>query len=206
MKFSIKYLVVTIIFVLSFSTITSFPASANLVKNDQDIAAYKVIQDAYNVDETEAIKMYEEAQKAQQFYKFDSSGSLYFDEEGALSKGVDESIVEEITGAMAFLENEVGEVKSLSASCKGAQYFSSSRAYFDSCGTDDLIIALAGIVAILAIAGIVTALLGAVAIAAAYEIAAVLVTFGVAVVSVRNKGCGIQVTWLSPSISSQTCK
>lgn len=209
LKNSIKYLIVTIIFTLCFVSVTNFPASAESITKDQETEAYKIIQEYYNVDETEAKRLYEETQNAQEFYKFDSDGNLYFDEEGALSNGVDESLVEEITGVLDSLQNELGDEKiSLLASCKGLTLWDpgNSRAYFDDCDTDDLVIALAGAVAVLAIVGIIAACMGMGVIAAFYEVAAVLITFGAAVVGVRNKGCGVFVYWAGSNkgIHSQT--
>lgn len=200
MKFKsrIKYLIVTIIFILCFSSIATTPASAKLIQDEQKTEAYKTIQDYYNVDETEAIKIYEEAQKAQEFYKFDSNGNLYFDEEGALSKGVDESIVNEITGSIASLKNELGDEKISSfSSCKGktALEVSNNRAYFDDCDTDTLMIALAGIATLVAITGIVAMMFGMPHTGAMYEIAALLITYGVTVIGIKNKGCGVYVYW-----------
>ncbi|MBD8037105.1 hypothetical protein H9635_10140 [Solibacillus sp. A46] len=208
MKFKsrIKYFIVTIIFVLCFSTLGSFPTSAKLIKNEQETEAYKMIQDYYNVDEKEAIRIYEETQKAQEFYKFDSSGNIYFDEENALSKGVDESLVEEITVSMASLENEIGDVKSLASSCDGINALTSVRVYFDDCGTDKLVIGLAGVATLVAIVGITAVILGMPVVAAMYEIAALIIAFGATVLGVKNKGCGVYVNWgTTKGLYSQKC-
>lgn len=195
----IKCLIVTIIFILAFSTISDAPVSAKLINNEQETGAYKAIQDYYNVDEAEAIKMYEESQKAQEFYKFDSNGSLYFDEEGALSKGVDGAIVEEITDAMTALKVEMGDEKiSLASSCKGKTSLESYRAYFNSCDTDKLMIALAGIATLIAITGIIAGIFGMPITGAMYEIAALVIAFGVTVLGIKNKGCGVYMYWSGP--------
>ncbi|WP_102275662.1 hypothetical protein [Cytobacillus massiliigabonensis] len=203
-KNRINYLIGTIIFTLCFVSITNFPASAESITNEQETEVYKIIQDYYDVDETEAKRLYEEAQKAQEFYEFDSNGNLYFDEEGALSNGVDEALVEEITAVLGSGD----EINSLAASCKGLTLWdpNNSRAYFDSCGTDELVIALAGVGTLLAIVGIIAALQRMPVVSAFYEIAALLIGYGATVLAVRNKGCGVFIYWTGPNtgIHSQT--
>lgn len=204
----IKYLMFSLIFVLSFATISAHPAAAKAAVDEDKAQAYKMLQEYYNISEQEAEQLFEDVQEAQKFYIFEPNGTLIFDKEAALENNVNPSVVEEISETMeAIGEEKLNEVGRAAKNCPGISLLDTgnNRVFGDTCQTDELIISLIVVGTLIAIVGIVVAFWSPPA-AAGYSIAALIIGAGSAILAVKNKGCGVIIYWAGPKtgIESQT--
>ncbi|MCH1627712.1 AAA family ATPase [Fredinandcohnia quinoae] len=207
-----RSIIVSIALTLFLTSILATPSKASSISPKDEFTmsdAYQLLEEYYEINEKEAKELHNEMVKAQKYYKYDSKGVIYFDEELALKNNVSKFVVGEITHTMDAIGKEtLAELSLTAATCKGLSQFDSrnSRFFANDCQSDDLVIILAASATALGIVGLLATLWN-VAVGVVYGAASLLFAFGATVVGVRNKGCGIYAYWSGPNygIYSQSC-
>lgn len=208
-NFKFKALVILLISILMFGMATSSVGAKEKVDEEQKALAMSVLVDEWGYSEKEAEKYMADAVKVSKSINVDKNGYVSFDSKKAKKLGLSQDAISQVEKDFKAIEEandgklnkaqisgSDGTVQMASGSCYGLSFFDgrSSRAFFDTCDTRQIIWELAKWSAALSITGLIIALINP-PLGASVAITGVLVGLTGAYVAYKDRGCGIFIYW-----------
>jgi hypothetical protein len=214
---SSKLIIVMMAILLMLGGMTSPIAAKGQIDKEQEAMAVETLMNQLGYSEEEAKQAHRDSLIVSENLKTTKSGVIYLDEKSALKDGLAQAKVDRTVSDLSKFKEKTGKAlntndigtfaQAAGQTCHGDSLWNSysSRAFFDTCETSEIVWQLSIYAAIYTIAGLVTTFIYPPA-GVATSIAGVLVGLSAAYVNYKDKGCGIFVYWSGPhtGVHSQT--